>query len=406
MADTFVWVNYTEEVLNEEGRREKALFQVEGKVLLLEDCMEVLNESAARTLVEEQQKYESETNPRYIAELQSIQQLRAQNPMQPLPVVGRTPFDTLKRAINNLVQTFRLALVEVEPGVSFWYLFKHCDSEHLHKIYIKYEISLTEGQTLSMATRAFSEEGRFVLRNIPKKINGQWDPEDIEFHKNCTLMNDAIPGILNTLSNWILYGMAATALRDFSIIENLLSSPYVNRTDLLEPLYSQYDATLYNLNAIAAPLGEELRVYRGASEYNTLVGNFNTDTLVATTNNPVTPFFFVNSYNKMKQFVIPADYPVVDLRPFNPQESEILLLPPLSFQLLQQRKENPESVNNINIYSIISPPTQNTNSQQSQSFEGSNGKLYWYAEGEGGYRKTRKQKKNRRKTKRSKPSKR
>lgn len=387
MGDTYVWVNYTERVLNEEGILENTLFQVQGKILVLEDCMEVLNETQARIFLEEQAKYESERNPRYVAELQRIQQLRQENPMEPLDIVGRTPFDTMKLAINNLVQTFQLALVEVEPGVSFWYSFKHCDLEHLRRIYQKYERSIMDGYTVANATRTFAEEGRFVLRNIPKKIDGRWDPEDIAFHSNCTQFNNEYPGILNTLCNWILYGMAATALRNFSIIENLLSSPYVNRTDLIEPLYSQYDTTLDHLSAIAAPLGKELRVYRGASEYENIRSDFNAHTLVATTTDPDMPFLFVNSPTKMKQFVIPADYPVVDLRPFNPQESEIVLLPPLSFHLLQKRKENPQSVNNINLYSI----TQ---------------KEYWFANNAEGGAKTRRQKKNRRKTKRSKPSKR
>jgi hypothetical protein len=349
-----VLVNYTEKVLNEEGRLENTLFQIRGSVFHIEDCTDAINETQARILSEELQK-------------------NIQNQAK------------IAKAAANVLQTFQLLLVEVEPGIRFWYLFKHCDPDHLNKVYQKYESSILEGYSVGIATKSFSEEGRFVLRNIPRKIDGKWDPQDIEFHNQCTQLNDEHPGTLSTLSNWILYGMAATALRDFSIVEDLLMSPHINRPDLIETFYNQYTTDLENLIKIAAPLGTDVVVYRGASEYNTLIGNFNVDTILATTNDPNIPLMFVNSYNKMKQFIIPAKYPVVDLRPFNPQEREIVLLPPLSFELVQQRKLNPQSSNNINIYRI-------------------NQKQYWFANNVEGGAKTRKQKK-RRQTKRSKPSK-
>ena len=316
-------------------KEDGTLSLVVAKVRYVGPCTTVLVEPRISEIYTEGQRLEADTNPRTQDILRSIQQDKAEFPLRPV----RWGPPSFKTPLNNLIQTIQLALVQVEneQGPSFWYLFKRCDPGGIAEAF-------EEG----------NPAGMFCLRELPRKTNGAWNEADIHFHMYCSVLEDAYPGMVTTLTNWILYGSLATAIRDFARIENILQSPYVNRGDLIPYLQDQYQKDFANLQKLAQPLREDIRVYRGSFEYNntTHPPSIKSSTLLATTNHPDIPLFFVENYKQIKQFDIPKGYPVVDLREFNPREREILLLPPLEFIGKVKGKSNPESVTDTNLYII------------------------------------------------------
>ncbi len=298
---------------------------VNAKIEQVGECVSVLVEATGRKLWEKVAELEKSDfwGPR----LAEIKLEKQKDPLKPL-TTGPVPF---RKYANEVMRKFQLVLVNVEPGVSFWYLLQDCNPASLQKIGIYC----------------------FAYRQPPQKKGGKWDPEDLAFHAKCTEMESRIPGILTTIANWISYGMASTGIRRFEVVENLLNMPYVSRPELIPYFRAHYAKDLQNLVSLAAPLGQEVSVYRGSEGFKDLHTNFTSPTFLSTTPNPKTSAGFVDyNYSKVKQFQIPAEYPVVDLREFNKEEEEILLIPPLTFHLVKRGLNAPSSEANLNVFRL------------------------------------------------------
>jgi hypothetical protein len=298
---------------------------VKAKIEQVGECVSVLVEATGRKLREK--VAEMEKSDFWAPRLEEIKVEKQKDPLKPIST-GPLPF---RKYANEVMRKFQLVLVNVEPGVSFWYLLQDCNPANLQKIGVYC----------------------FAYRKPAEKKGGKWDPEDLAFHAKCTEMEAAHPGILTTISNWISYGMASTGIRRFDLVEALLTMPYVNRPELIPYFKAQYAKDLQNLVSIAAPLGIEMSVYRGSEGFKDLHTNFTSPTFLSTTPNAKTSAGFADfNYSKVKQFQIPADYPVVDLRDFNKEEQEILLIPPLTFHLVKRGLNTPSSEANLNVFRL------------------------------------------------------
>lgn len=338
-----------------------------GKIVRAGECTIAIVQSRASKIFEYLDMLESNKlyqNDRIREVLFQIIKQKRENPQSQIKLseslipdddVGFNAFVKLSLFIDNLnglLKMFQLVLVEVDPNVQFWYLLKDCNPESLSTAKeddgeISYKHHIPIGYKYENNNENFNQSTIY------------WNDEDIEFHKYCTNLEDSIPGVLTTVANWTKYGMMATGIRRFDIIEDLLRSPYVNRPELIPYFSKQYKQDYQNLVQMQTPAAGVIYVYRGSFGYNKIHENFKVSTILATTNEPLVAEKFANTKKQVKEFIIPAGYPVVDLRLFNPDEREIILLPPISFKLEKLgehnnnfRSNNSSYYNSYNSYSI------------------------------------------------------
>jgi hypothetical protein len=162
------------------------------------------------------------------------------------------------------------------------------------------------------------------------------------------------PGTMTSIHCWITQGSLSYYLYDKEKLREFLSHPLIfgNHPDMITELFAQYDKDIVNLQNIAKPLGIDTIVYRAQDTYKNIHKNIHRTSVTATTNNYKQTANFRKSASNVKQILIPADKPVIDLRLWNPEEREILLLPPVWFEVVKLGPNVKTGKNNLNHYKL------------------------------------------------------
>lgn len=225
---------------------------------------------------------------------------------------------------SNIVKTLQIVNITIEKNskqYKFWFTLFDCNPENIHE---------------------------FAYTKI--KYDDDWD-ELQDVHNKGFLYK---PGTMTSIHCWITQGSLSYYLYDKEKLREFLSHPLIfgYHPDMITILFNQYETDIINLLDIAKPFGFDTTVYRAQNTYKNIHENIHRTSVTATTNNYRLTANFRKSAANVKQILIPADKPVIDLRLWNPKEREILLLPPIWFEVVKLGPNVKTGKNNLNHYKL------------------------------------------------------